>query len=121
MEIKVNDYVRNKRGYIGKVIKIRERIETYKNDREAYLVDWGGKRATYISQIKDIKHSPNIIDILEIGDILRVFDNLSETEEKVNIFDDEMLKAVKEDIKDDNYKILSILTHEQFSSLEYII
>ena len=67
------------------------------------------------------KVSENILDILEVGDILRVFDNLSETEEKVNIFDDEMLKAVKEDIKDNNYKILSILTHEQFSSLEYII
>ena len=65
MEIKVGDYVRTKRGYIGKVIKIRERIETYKNNREAYLVDWGGKRATYISQIKDIKHSNNIIDLIE--------------------------------------------------------
>ena len=64
--IEAGEYVRTKRGYIGKVIKIRERIETYKNDREAYLVDWCGKRATYISQIKDIKHSKNIINLIEV-------------------------------------------------------
>lgn len=65
MEIKVGDYVRTKKGYIGKIIKIREKIETYKNDRKAYLVDWSGKKATYISQIKNIKHSPNKINLIE--------------------------------------------------------
>lgn len=107
MEICINDYVRTDKGYIFKIDEEKKNLQMLK-----FLdVEYGNI----------VKHSNNIIDLIEIGDILRVFDNLSETEEKVNIFDDEMLKAVKEDIKDNNYKILSILTHEQFSSLEYII
>ena len=119
MEIEVNDYVRIKNGAIRKIIKINEGKE--KTIFGKYRLDKPYNNCFSVAQNKIVKHSKNIIDILEIGDILRVFDNLSEIEEKVNIFDDEMLKAVKEDIKDNNYEILSILTHEQFSSLEYII
>lgn len=116
MEIEVNDYVRTEFGNIGKFYRpASESSDVY----YIYINKDGNKISSRYDSI--VKHSPNIIDLIEIGDILRVFDNLSETEEKVNIFDDEMLKAVKEDIKDNNYKILSILTHEQFSSLEYII
>ena len=112
MEIEVNEFVRTDNGIIGKYVKYRGIEDSIETNNK-----WIG-----FDIEKDIvKHSKNIIDLIEIGDILRVFDNLSETEEKVNIFDDEMLKAVKEDIKDNNYEILSILTHEQFSSLEYII
>lgn len=116
MEIEVNDYVRTEFGNIGKFYRpASESSDVY----YIYINKDGNKISSRYDSI--VKHSNNIIDLIEIGDILRVFDNLSETEEKVNIFDDEMLKAVKEDIKDNNYKILSILTHEQFSSLEYII
>ncbi len=110
MEIEVNDYVKLDNGNIGNVIAV---------EKGSIMLDIVSNRWVGMCCIK--KHSQNLIDLIEIGDILRVFDNLSETEEKVNIFDDEMLKAVKKDIKDNNYKILSILTHEQFSSLEYII
>ena len=116
MEIEVNDYVRTEFGNIGKFYRpASESSDVY----YIYINKDGNKISSRYDSI--VKHSNNIIDLIEVGDILRVFDNLSETEEKVNIFDDEMLKAVKEDIKDNNYKILSILTHEQFSSLEYII
>lgn len=116
MKIEVNEYVRTEFGNIGKFYRpASESSDVY----YIYINKDGNKISSRYDSI--IKHSNNIIDLIEIGDILRVFDNLSETEEKVNIFDDEMLKAVKEDIKDNNYKILSILTHEQFSSLEYII
>lgn len=116
MEICINDYVRTEFGNIGKFYRpASESSDVY----YIYINKDGNKISSRYDSI--VKHSNNIIDLIEIGDILRVFDNLSETEEKINIFDDEMLKAVKEDIKDNNYKILSILTHEQFSSLEYII
>lgn len=116
MEIKVGEYVRTEFGNIGKFYRpASESSDVY----YIYINKDGNKISSRYDSI--VKHSNNIIDLIEIGDILRVFDNLSETEEKVNIFDDEMLKAVKKDIKDNNYKILSILTHEQFSSLEYII
>ena len=116
MEIEVNDYVRTEFGNIGKFYRpASESSDVY----YIYINKDGNKISSRYDSI--VKHSNNIIDLIEVGDILRVFDNLSETEEKVNIFDDEILKAVKEDIKDNNYKILSILTHERFSSLEYII
>ena len=116
MEIEVNDYVRTEFGNIGKFYRpASESSDVY----YIYINKDGNKISSRYDSI--VKHSNNIIDLIEIGDILREFDNLSETEEKVNIFDDEMLKAVKEYIKDNNYKILSILTHERFSSLEYII
>jgi len=120
MEIEVNDYVRCKNGRIAKIKAIENNFIYF--DGEIYRQN-GTPMFECETCFSDfiVKHSKNIIDLIEIGDILRVFDNLSETEEKVNIFDDEMLKAVKKDIKDNNYKILSILTHEQFSSLEYII
>ena len=125
MKIEVNEFVRTKN---GKIRKITEEYQFNKYGKFWFLIKENNKiencNEYFIDTINEkdiVKHSKNIIDLIEVGDILRVFDNLSETEEKVNIFDDEMLKAVKEDIKDNNYKILSILTHEQFSSLEYII
>lgn len=123
MEIKVGEYVRTKRGNIGKVIKIRERIETYKNDRKAYLIDWGGKRAIYISQIKDIKHSNNIIDLIEVGDILKLKDG-EKWEVQEHQGDGNWIQTeweVIENEEDFKNKVDTIVTKEQFSSLEYII
>lgn len=117
-EIKIGEYVRNKKGYIGKVIKIRKRIETYKNDREAYLVDWCGKRATYISQIKDIKHSSNPIDLIEVGDYVNGYKVRATYLDgarhyiKLESKDEKGTRVYDEDIK-------SIVTHEQFAQIEY--
>lgn len=113
MEIEVGEWVRTKKGYIGKVIKIRERIETYKNDREAYLVDWSHKRATYISQIKDIKHSNNKIDLIQKGDYINGEKVTEITKNYITI--GKITYAIK-DLKG----IKKIVTREQFSSVEYV-
>lgn len=50
------------------MISIYEPNTDYRHDRKSYLIQWDIKRAYYISQIKDVKHSPNIIDLIEVGD-----------------------------------------------------
>lgn len=107
MEIKVNDYVRTDKGYIVKIDEENKNLQMLK-----FLdVEYGNI----------VKHSPNIIDLIEIGDILRILDNLGGCEHKVDIDDKIFLEETKNNFKDKTWKLLSILTHEQFSSLEYKI
>lgn len=61
-------------------------------------------------------HSPNIIDLIEVGDIVGTFDVLHN--DIVYIWNEEMLKALKEDIEN-GIQIKSIVTHEQFNSIKY--
>lgn len=125
MEIEVNDYVRTKTGYIGKLHK----ISTYKindKDKTMYLVDFGN--ITYAISYKDIvKHSPNIIDLIEVGDYVNgkkidaILDSGFKSEgvaERVLCFEidfpiEKGLRAYH------NYDIKSIVTKEMFASAEY--
>ena len=68
-----------------------------------------------------LKHSKQLIDLIEVGDIIKYrIDNISTTLETkgyikgiVDIADEEMLQRIK---SDKNYNILEILTHEQFET-----
>ena len=71
MEIKVGDYVRTKKGYIGKVIDISN---VTGQKRKKYLIKWNIGKVYYITNIKIIKNSSNIIDLIEVGDILKLKD-----------------------------------------------
>ena len=64
-DIKVGEYIRTKIGHIGKVVYIRKPLEGLKNDRIAYLINWDNGKAYYISQVKDVNHSFNIIDLIK--------------------------------------------------------
>ena len=59
-EIEVGEYVRSKIGSIGKVTKIEEYKFLYENRT---LITWVGNV---------IKHSKNIIDLIEVGDIIKI-------------------------------------------------
>ena len=116
MEIKVGEYVRTKNGLIGKVNKI---------ELKGSGVRFGGEFLTdeiiqfndgkiYERRVKDkdiTKYSKNIIDLIEVGDIVFIQDVLNN--DFVYIYDDEMLKAVREDIEE-GLQITKILTHQQF-------
>ena len=68
-------------------------------------------------ELEDIvKHSFNIIDLIEVGDIVETFDVLHN--DIVYIWNEEMLKALKEDIEN-GIGIKSIVTHQQFNSIKY--
>ena len=62
------------------------------------------------------KHSFNITDLIEVGDIVFIQDVLNN--DFVYIYDDEMLKAVKEDIEE-GLEITQILTHELYEANAY--
>lgn len=105
-DIKENKYVRTYLGEIGRVIAIKE------NPDRVVIDDCG-----QIVLIADItKHSFNLIDLLEVGDIVFIEDVLNN--DFIYIYDDEMLKAVKENIEM-GLEITEVLTHEQFEANVY--
>lgn len=118
--MKVGDYVRTNYGGIGTITKCP--FSTIYTDEI-----WGDIENTK-TIITDYvyKTSPNIIDLISIGDILiiKTFDDVA-----CMIFTDiyliqneNQLSNIKEDLeKNKNMKLYSIVTKEQFESIEYKI
>lgn len=119
-EIKVGDYIRLARN------QGINRIEEIDDDGDyildKFIVDKCGDAACCIfrDNLDDeiIKHSPNIIDLIEVGDIVEIFDVLHN--DIIFIWNEEMLKALREDIEN-GIQIKSIVTKEQFNSIKYVI
>ena len=119
MEIKVNDYVRIKNGAIRKIIKINEGKE--KTIFGKYRLDKPYNNCFSVAQNKIVKHSNNIIDLIEKNDYVngKLVSNVDEIDNKT-IIEWEDGDMYSTEIENDNF-IKSIVTKEQFSSLEYII
>ena len=118
--IKVGDYVRtyNLGGSIEKIIEILPKEKT--DDLiERYTTDISAKYMLRITKEEIIKSSPNIIDLIEVGDYVnghRVLD-IAEAPKRVLYLNDISQKGAllpRENIK-------SIVTKEQFESMEYKI
>lgn len=139
MELKEGMYVRTKDGYIAKFIKAEkyledgETIETtsYQFDHN---IDKYGDCVNYVYAEDMIVKEPsyNIIDLIEEHDILLLF--AKEYDEKYKaevILDSEDFKSIVdyeqtnllnleyELITEEHIKLLSIVTKEQFSQMEY--
>lgn len=105
MELNVGDYIRTENGLIGKIID-------FKGD----MVETDNKRLiTYKSNHNEIiNSSPNIIDLIEIGDYVngRIVDEF--------IYLDKLgLIGLSELEKEDEKLIKSIVTKEMYASVEY--
>lgn len=121
MEIEVGDFVRTKDGYIFKIL-------TKENTNYGYcgITDSNTKYTTYtynkrsFNDIKNkiAKHSKNIIDLIEVGDI--VFMEDFPGYDFIYINDKEMLEALKQDVKD-GVRIKSILTKELYQENCYTV
>lgn len=61
-EIKVGDWIRTKVGNIGKVLDI---TNVTLQKRKKYLIKWNISKAYYITDMNIVKHSSNLIDIIE--------------------------------------------------------
>jgi hypothetical protein len=99
-EIKVGEYVRTK---LGDIKKITEGFE--------FIIEIHNR-----SSNKIVKHSKNIIDLIEVGDYVngvRVINILDKDEEKIPT----SIKCVNNCFYEKEIK--SIVTKEQFSSVEY--
>ena len=116
MEIKVNDYVRTKDG----------RIEKYSGTNNSEIENF---------TLKDIiKSSPQIIDLIEVGDYVNGYyvSTIWEAGEITHYVDDKPIKRKERQITIQapsyggivhlhNGGIKSVLTKEQFSQMEYKI
>lgn len=107
--IKRDDYVRLNTGEIVKVTGIKEN----KLNKKAiyfgiYEQDWFDSMA-----VENFSDKP--IDLIEVDDLIKT--NKEKT--IIHIYDIDVLEAVKEDIEEGHFIIESIVTHEQFASIEY--
>ena len=115
-EIKVNDYVRTKKGEIHKVIAIE-----FKKDPE----DWNYYK--YENDMGDFemfiaKHSTNIIDLIEVGDYVNGYPVTyvcnKEPCPSGKYVDVDCDKPSEESYFFEN-QIKSVVTHESFNSIKY--
>ena len=106
-EIEVEDYVRTKNGEIYKV----EDIEDY-----SFLLD------EFYFQI--VKHSKQLIDLIENKDILKIkiseeWVEKQDTIKFVVVGQTYTITEIKECLEDGLFEIMQILTHEQFEQNSY--
>lgn len=113
--MKVEEYVRTDKGLIGKVIK-KEEYDTY------FILEYKGQYCKRVlttsgTDSEIVKSSPNIIDILEVGDYvngLKVIQMYS-PEGKYTLW----IKLSDNTFIDNSEEIKSIATKEQFKNIEY--
>ena len=105
MEIEVGDYVRTRAGHFYKITRIDENGLIYWNKIQC---GWN------IEQLKDIvvKHSKNLIDLIEVGDIVEIRTGLYSSFEYFVENEDNLL-LLEEKVKQ-FWNIKTILTKEQF-------
>lgn len=115
MEIEVGEYVRTKEGKIAKVLEFKKSEEEILNPYELHL-DCSDFGICYTKEeIESIKHSKNIIDLIEVGDILngRLCINIEENYTDTGRRNLELI-CVGGNILELSNTIQTILTHEQY-------
>ena len=125
--MKVGDYVRTRDGFIGKInnIKKDERIHLYQDSIYTDNYKW----LDLVLEESIIKSSPNIIDLIEVGDYVngdRVKALKGDIEShKINNEEDVIYTEYINDYDEwcgyEEDEIKSIVTKEQFESMEYKI
>ena len=116
MEICIGDYVRTKDGYIFKILT-KENTNygccgiTDSNNTK-YTTYTYNKRSFNDIKNKIVNHSKNIIDLIEVGDIVKLDDEFIEYR-LIDVFDESIIEGLKQDVKT-GVKIKSILTKEQY-------
>jgi len=134
--MKVGDYVRTKNGYISKIICIEENFmednETfYATENQEWQGAYNGEYYGFTSRNDLIlKSSPNIIDLIEAGDLVTLTSKYCENEvyRVIHIFKDNNDTIIELDCFKDgtmfisnSEDIKSIVTREQFEVIKYEI
>ena len=119
-KIEIGEYVRNKKGYIRQVVR--------RDADKHILLDIGFEGFNYLTQIEEkediVKHSKNIIDLIEVGDyvngykVLVIEKHFQVQPYRINIMvyktkDAEFWISLEEETIED------IVTKEQFESVKY--
>ena len=110
--IEVEEYIRTPYHKIEKIKKIKQEDGwiCVTTDKNAYELEW--------LKTNKVKHSKNIIDLIEVGDI--VFMEDFPGYDFIYINDKEMLEALKQDVKD-GVRIKSILTKKLYQANCYTV
>lgn len=124
-KIQIEEYVRTKEGFIYRIEDGEEFFEDSVDVGIGIIPDVEGKwvdkeHLNYIDKRDIKKHSKNLMDLIENKDILKVkIDGeilfLGVDENTLDI----KYKEIIEDIKNGDYQLLEILTHEQFEQNSY--
>lgn len=118
------------------MIKIREYIRTRRGEIDKVIIEYNGKcnsrncnckhiscKNNYYDEEDIIEHSKNIIDLIEVGDLIKFKNKLTnslENEEMIiHIINNDTLEEVKTAIKNKEIEMISIVTKEQFTNTEY--
>lgn len=115
--MKVGDYVRTKDGLIGKIIQ--EEYITPCNDKHRYIYLIDKTDEMWFDEDTIIKSSPNIIDLIEEDDFInqmRVSEIIKKTKDSIRFMADSDYEFSTE-LKEKEIK--SVITDEQFESMEY--
>lgn len=112
-DIKVGEYFRSKNIGIMKFIYGKPYITKNGKEDYRYYLEYKDKEIMPLSLegLKDMKHSPNITDLIEVGDYVN---GIIVTQSYID-----NIKHIAPEIKENNYGIKSIVTKEMFSSVEY--
>ena len=114
--MKIGDYVRTKSGGIGKIIAIdtNASISHIITDNETFGLGWDGEQVNWDFRSEIVKSSPNIIDLIEVGDYVNgeCVSCITKNNYIEIGYGEELYGLHNEDIK-------SIVTKEQFESMEY--
>lgn len=108
-KIEVGEYVRTDNGEIKLVTQeLKDFIDEYESLTEKDFVEFWGR----------IKHSKQPIDLVEVKDLVcfknKLQNSLENEEMIIHIFDNDTLEEVKQAVEDEEIKIISILTKEQY-------
>ena len=116
-EIKDNEYVRTLQGTIAKIedseFDVKYKIPTGKPIYRNWKEDFGG---SYVSNEDIVKHSLNLIDLIEVGDYVNGEQIILHNGQK-GFYDDDMEEYEFYSLS--CIRIKTIVTKEQFKSVMY--
>lgn len=112
--LEVGEYVRTQGGDITKIKKYYAKTNLYECENGTYV---DKENNTVLHILHPVKYIKNFIDLIEVGDIVEI--KHDDWTKITDIDNEEMLDALKEDIEKHNFKILSILTKEQYEKNSY--
>ena len=114
--IEVGEYVRTKDGYIFKIVDI-DNIFIYV-DKEVRYIEETNTFIDYIKKSSVVKHSKDIIDLIEVGDYVNGYKVIAKS-------DDGYIEILTDDIEQgellEKQDIKTILTKEQYQANCYTV
>ena len=114
--IEVGEYVRTKKGNFGKVLDI---TNVTGQKRKKYLIKWNISKAYYITATTIVKHSKNLIDLIEVGDYVNGKEICLKDEKENAVVWGFQLKDEQRIFYLYEQDIKSIVTKESFKNAEY--